>query len=110
MSANHRKFALTLSPEQRLSIQQAEFDALQRKHTKLAQDFEAMYTTVCTLARHVDALRDRVGHALAAVRGFPESIHVDEIPEGCLGWGMSEPEMPPCQYCPYESDCFEAGH
>jgi hypothetical protein len=110
MSANHHKYALTLSPEQRLSIQRAEYDALLKKHTQLEQAFQAMYTTICTLARNVDALRDRAGHALAAVRGFPESIHVEEIPDGCPGWGMSEPEIPPCQQCPHKWDCFEAGH
>jgi hypothetical protein len=111
MSANESKLKFSVdSPALRLSTLRAEYDALLKKHTKLAPALQDMYTTLRTLAQEVDALRDRVGHALAAVRGFPESIHVDDIPDGCPGWTMSEPAMPPCQQCPHKWDCFEAGH
>ena len=111
MSANESELKLSLdTPAVHLAILRVKYDDLQEKHTQLAPALQDMYTTLCTLARNVNALQDRVGHALAAVRGFPESIHVDEIPDGCPGWGMSEPTMPPCQQCPHESDCFEAGH
>lgn len=111
MSANESKSKFSVdSPELRLLLQQEEYEALQRKHSPLAPALQDMYTTLRTLAQEVDALRDRVGHALAAVRGFPASIHVDEIPDGCPGWTMSEPDMPPCQQCPHKWDCFEAGH
>jgi hypothetical protein len=85
MSANERKSKFALcTPEQSLLKQRAEYDALLKKHTKLVQDFEEMYATLRTLAQNVDALRDRVGHTLAAERGLPESIHVDDISDGCL--------------------------
>jgi NAD-dependent SIR2 family protein deacetylase len=99
-----------MSPELIIAKQQAEHDALQKEHAKLATALQEMYTTLRTLTRNVDALRDRAGHALAAVRGFPESMHVDDIPDGCLGWGMCETDMTPCQQCPHKWDCFEAGH
>ena len=110
MSANEIKTLSLDTPAVLLSLLRVEYDDLQRKHTQLAPALQDMYTTLRTLARNVNALQDRLGHALAAVRGFPESLHVDEIPDGCPGWGMSEPAKPPCQQCPHESDCFEAGH
>ena len=110
MSANERKSKFAVStPEQSLLRQRAEYDALLKKYTTLVQDFEDMYTTIRILARDVDALRDRGGHALAVMRGLPESIHVDDIPDGCPGWTMCELGMPPCQHCRYQVDCFEAG-
>ena len=111
MSANESKLKLSVddSPELFMRMQQAKYDDLLKKHTQLAQAFQEMYTTVRILTRHVDALRDRVGHALAAMRGLPESIHVDDIPDGCPGWSMCELGIPPCEHCRYQLDCFEAG-
>ena len=108
MSANHVKFKIP--PELIIAKQQADYDALQKKHTTLEQAFEVMYTTLRTLSQDADALRERVGYALAALRGFPASMQADDIPDGCPGWGMCDRGMPPCQHCPHQEDCFFAGH
>jgi hypothetical protein len=82
---------------------------MRKKPIKLAHDFEDMYATLRPLAPHVDALRGRVGHALAVVRGFPASIHVDDMPDGCPGWGLYRTDLMTCGLCPWNLDCMIVG-
>jgi hypothetical protein len=67
-----------------------------------------VYSALRSLAQDVAALRDRAEHAFAALHDFPPETPVDDIPAGCPGWARHNPDIPPCQHCPFESLCFGA--
>jgi len=83
---------------------------LEKQCTAQEQTLQDMYRLLRPLYFESVALTERIQHALTRLGLFPAHMREADIPEGCPGWGMCAYEMPPCQHCPHQENCFVAGH
>jgi hypothetical protein len=77
--------------------------ALQQLRTEQEQFLRRMDNTF-----DLDGLRHRVGNALAVLRGFPEYVREEDLPEDCPGWGRYTINISPCGLCQWNLACMTA--
>jgi hypothetical protein len=91
-----------------VAVNAAAFAALQERCTAQEQSLQHMERTLRGIGDELDALRARVRQALSLGCELPEYLRVEDLPDGCPGWGNYSTDLMTCGLCPWNLDCMTA--
>ena len=89
-----------------VAVNEAALAALQKRCTAQEQALQHMARILRGIGDELDALRARVQQALSLGRQLPEYLRVEDLPDGCPGWGNYSTELMTCGLCPWNLDCM----
>jgi len=98
----------TRHPQTPVAVNEAAFVALQEQCTAQAQSLQHMERILRGIGDALDALRARVRQALSLGRELPEYLRVEDLPDGCPGWGNYTLDLMPCGLCRWNLRCMSA--
>ena len=91
-----------------VAVNAAAFAALQERCTAQEQSLQHMERTLRGMGDELDALRARVRQALSLGCELPEYLRVEDLPDGCPGWGNYSTDLMTCGLCWFNLDCMTA--
>jgi len=90
------------------AVHESAFVALQERCTEQEQSLQHMARILRGIGDALDALKARVRQALSLSRKLPEYLRVEDLPDGCPGWGNYSTDLMTCGLCPWNLDCMTA--
>jgi len=82
--------------------------ALQERCTEQAQSLQHMERALRRIGDELDALRARVRQALSLGRKLPDDLRMEDLPDGCPGWGNYSTDLMTCGLCRWNLACMTA--